>query len=75
MARAQLAPDTDMRVDKNMRIGKQQVIKVLNDSVKIYEISYRDADPVYGVEINGVSNTILHLDYMTAYEEAREAVK
>jgi hypothetical protein len=58
-----------------MRINYKELLKDVSDSVKIYEINYRDAEPLYNVEINGSPNVILHLNYMEAYEEAREAVK
>jgi hypothetical protein len=58
-----------------MRLATKELLKELSDSVKIYEISYRDGDPLYQVEINGSPNVILHLDYMTAYEEAKGASK
>ena len=58
-----------------MKVRFKELLKDVSDSVKIYEITYRDEDPLYQVEINGSPNVILHLDYMTAYEEAREAVK
>lgn len=58
-----------------MRLGYKELIKDVSDSVKIYERTYRDGDPLYQVEINGVGGVILHLNYMEAYEEAREATK
>ncbi len=58
-----------------MITGYKEIIKELNNGVKIYEISYRNDEPRYKVEINGVSGVILHLNYMEAVEEAREAVK
>jgi hypothetical protein len=58
-----------------MRPATKEVIKSLSDSVKIYEIEYRDEEPRYKVEVNGVGGVILHLNFMEAYEEAREAVK
>ena len=58
-----------------MKVRFKELLKDVSDSVKIYEITYRDEDPLYQVEINGSPNVILHLDYMTAYEEAREATK
>lgn len=58
-----------------MKVRFKELLKDVSDSVKIYEITYRDEDPLYQVEINGSPNVILHLNYMEAYEEAREAVK
>jgi len=58
-----------------MRLATKEVIKSLSDSVKIYEIEYRDGETLYNVEVNGSPNVILHLNYMEAYQEAREAVK
>lgn len=58
-----------------MRVGYKELIKDVSDSVKIYEITYREGDPLYKVEVNGVGGVILHLNYMEAYEEAREATK
>ncbi len=58
-----------------MRPATKEVIKSLSDSVKIYEIEYRDEEPRYKVEVNGIGGVILHLNFMEAYEEAREAVK
>ena len=58
-----------------MRVGTKEVIKELSDSVKIYEINYRDEEPRYKVEINGASGVILHFNYMEAYEQAKEAMK
>ena len=58
-----------------MRVGTKELLKELSDSVKIYEINYRDEEPRYKVEINGASGVILHLNYMEAYEQAREAMK
>jgi hypothetical protein len=60
---------------KKMRPATKEVIKSLSDSVKIYEIEYRDEEPRYKVEVNGIGGVILHLNFMEAYEEAREAVK
>lgn len=54
-----------------MKIAYKELLKTVSDSVKIWEIQYRDGDPLYNVEINGSPNVILHLDYMTAYEEAK----
>ena len=58
-----------------MKVRFKELLKDVSDSVKIYEITYRDGDPLYQVEINGSPNVILHLNYMEAYEEAREATK
>jgi hypothetical protein len=58
-----------------MRVATKELLKELSDSVKIYEISYSEGEPRYKVEVNGVGGVVLHLDYMTAYEEAREAMK
>jgi hypothetical protein len=58
-----------------MKVRFKELLKDVSDSVKIYEITYRDEDPLYQVEINGSPNVILHLNYMEAYEEAKEAVK
>ncbi len=58
-----------------MRPATKEVIKSLSDSVKIYEIEYPDGGLRYQVEANGIGGVILHLDFMEAYEEAREAVK
>jgi hypothetical protein len=58
-----------------MRLATKELLKELSDSVKIYEISYSEGEPRYKVEVNGVGGVVLHLDYMTAYEEAREAMK
>ena len=58
-----------------MKVGFKELLKDVSDSVKIYEITYRDEEPRYKVEINGVGGVILHLNYMEAYEEAREATK
>ena len=58
-----------------MRLATKEVLKELSDSVKIYEISYSEGEPRYKVEVNGVGGVILHLNYMEAYEEAREAMK
>ena len=58
-----------------MRLASQEIIKSLDDSVKIYERIYSEGEPRYLVEVNGESGVILHLNYMEAYEEAREAVK
>ncbi len=61
--------------EKQMRVATKELLKELSDSVKIYEISYSEGEPRYKVEVNGVGGVVLHLDYMTAYEEAREAMK
>lgn len=58
-----------------MLVGTKELLKELSDSVKIYEINYRDEEPRYKVEINGASGVILHLNYMEAYEQAREAMR
>ena len=58
-----------------MRLATKEVLKELSDSVKIYEISYSESEPRYEVEVNGIGGVILHLNYMEAYEEAREASK
>ena len=58
-----------------MRLATKEVINWLNKSVQIYEITYSEGEPRYMVEVNGESGVILHLNYMEAYQEAREAVK
>ena len=58
-----------------MRPATKEVIKSLSDSVKIYEIEYADGGLRYQVEANGIGGVILHLNFMEAYEEAREATK
>jgi hypothetical protein len=58
-----------------MRVATKELLKELSDSVKIYEISYSEGEPRYKVEVNGVGGVVLHLDYMTAYEEAKGASK
>jgi len=58
-----------------MRLANKELLKELSDSVKIYEITYSEGEPLYKVEVNGVGGVILHLNYMEAYEEAREAMK
>jgi hypothetical protein len=58
-----------------MRLATQEIIKSLNDSVKIYERNYSEGEPRYVVEVNGVRGVILHLNYMEAYQEALAAVK
>jgi len=58
-----------------MRLATKELLKELNDSVKIYEITYSEGEPRYLVEVNGVGGVVLHLDYMTAYEEAKGASK
>jgi hypothetical protein len=58
-----------------VRLATKELLKELSDSVKIYEISYSEGEPRYKVEVNGIGGVILHLNYMEAYEEAKEAVK
>jgi hypothetical protein len=58
-----------------MRLATKELLKELSDSVKIYEITYSEGEPRYLVEVNGVGGVVLHLDYMTAYEEAKGASK
>lgn len=58
-----------------MRVAYKELVKIISDSVRIWEIQYRDEEPRYQAEINGSPSVILHLNYMEAYEEAREATK
>jgi hypothetical protein len=55
-----------------MKLGYKELLKDVSESVKIYEITYRDGDPLYQVEVNGINGVILHLNYVEAYEETGE---
>jgi hypothetical protein len=56
-------------------VATREILKEITPTVSIHETVWNNKDITYGVTVNGVPNVTEHLDYMTAFEEAREAVE
>ena len=56
-------------------MATREILKEITPTVSIHETVWNNKDITYGVTVNGVPNVTEHLDYMTAFEEAREAVE
>jgi hypothetical protein len=56
-------------------MATREILKEITQTVSIHETVWNNKDITYGVTVNGVPNATEHLNYMEAFEEAKEASK
>ena len=52
-------------------MATRETLKEVSQTVSIHETVWNNGDITYGVTVSGIPNATEHLDYMTAYEEAK----